>query len=189
MSTTNRLMAIARFAVSLAQGEAAPRMESISLDALRRATRDELATPAFVPPGTPVSDQRTANSAALAQTMATEIGEAGPTFSVPVHRQDSPQASRRPKGTLPNQKEIDMKKAICASLLSLIASGSLSVVAHADDREESRGYHTPRTYRNVIHISKTKGAQGKLAPIVRIVSPLNGALVAPGESKVGPGSP
>jgi len=80
-----------------------------------------------------------------------------------------------------------VKKTLLASLLSLIAASSLSVVAHADDREGSRS--TRRTYLDLIHISKTKGVRGKLAPIVRIVSPLNGALVAPGESRIGAGSP
>lgn len=82
-----------------------------------------------------------------------------------------------------------MKKLILASLLSLFAAASLNVVAHADDREKSRGNGTPRTYKDIIRITETKGAQGKLAPVVRIVSPLNGALVAPGESRVGAGSP
>ncbi len=65
------------------QAEASPRRDSISLDTLRQAipdqlweTPNELSTPAFIPPGTPVSDNRIVEPAARAQTIATEIGEA-----------------------------------------------------------------------------------------------------------------
>lgn len=83
-----------------------------------------------------------------------------------------------------------MKKRIFLSLLLLIASaGNLNLFAHADDGDEGRGQEESLTYANIIRIRKNQGARGALAPIVRIVSPLNGALVAPGESHVGAGSP
>ena len=44
------------------------------------------------------------------------------------------------------------------------------------------------TYNNLIHITKHQGVKGELAPVVRIVSPLNGGTVAQGESRIGYGS-
>jgi hypothetical protein len=82
-----------------------------------------------------------------------------------------------------------MRKRMLAILLSLIAAGPLSVAAHADDNHESHGRSKALTYANIIRIRPHQGVRGDLAPIVRIVSPLKGALVAPGESRVGAGSP
>lgn len=65
-----------QFTVSSGRAEAPLQMKSITLDELRQATPDEPSTPAFVPPGTPASDKRTVSPSALAQTIATEIGEA-----------------------------------------------------------------------------------------------------------------
>lgn len=52
---------------------------------------------------------------------------------------------------------------------------------------------TPRTdpvnFTNVIHIGPRNGVKGDLTPIVRIVSPLADSRVAPGEGRVGSGSP
>ena len=47
----------------------------------------------------------------------------------------------------------------------------------------------PVNYTNVIRIAPRDGVKGDLAPIVRIVSPLADSRVAPGEGKVGAGSP
>ena len=44
------------------------------------------------------------------------------------------------------------------------------------------------TYNNLIHITAHQGLKGDLAPVVRIVSPLNGGTVAQGESRIGYGS-
>jgi V8-like Glu-specific endopeptidase len=66
----------------LTETDVSPRVESISLDALRQATpntlwesRDKASTPAFMPPGTSLVDQRTDRATALAQTIAIAIGE------------------------------------------------------------------------------------------------------------------
>src|SRR5262250_1290920 len=52
---------------------------------------------------------------------------------------------------------------------------------------------TPQTqpvhYTNVIQVTPLDGVKGDLAPIVRIVSPLADSRVAPGEGKIGAGSP
>jgi len=45
------------------------------------------------------------------------------------------------------------------------------------------------SYENIVPIHESRGAKRDLNPIVRIVSPLNRAVVAPGESRVGAGSP
>lgn len=47
----------------------------------------------------------------------------------------------------------------------------------------------PVNYTNVIHITPNDGVKGDLAPIVRIVSPLADSSVAPGDGKIGVGSP
>ena len=47
----------------------------------------------------------------------------------------------------------------------------------------------PLTYSNIIKITPHNGVKGDLAPIVRIVSPLADSGVAPGEAKIGAGSP
>jgi hypothetical protein len=47
----------------------------------------------------------------------------------------------------------------------------------------------PINYTNVIQITPRDGVKGDLAPIVRIVSPLADSSVAPGEGKIGAGSP
>lgn len=78
-----------------------------------------------------------------------------------------------------------MKRTIAPVLLLLVAAANFSALAHADDRDDSGKSFT---YADIIRISKNKGARGDLAPVVRIVSPLNGALVAPGESRVGDGN-
>jgi len=75
-----------------------------------------------------------------------------------------------------------MNKRILLSLLLPIAA-SVNVFAQGQGGE-------PLTYAKVIKIRNNNGVvKGALDPIVRIVSPLNGALVAPGESRVGAGSP
>src|SRR5215813_11557889 len=47
----------------------------------------------------------------------------------------------------------------------------------------------PVNYANVIQIGPYAGVKGDLTPIVRIVSPLADSRVAPGEGKIGAGSP
>ena len=47
----------------------------------------------------------------------------------------------------------------------------------------------PVNYTNVIQIGPRDGVKGDLAPIVRIVSPLADSRVAPGEARIGAGSP
>ena len=47
----------------------------------------------------------------------------------------------------------------------------------------------PVNYTNVIQITPRDGVKGDLAPIVRIVSPLADSSVAPGDGKIGAGSP
>jgi len=47
----------------------------------------------------------------------------------------------------------------------------------------------PIAYSNIIRITPHDGVKGDLAPIVRIVSPLADSHVAPGEAKIGAGSP
>jgi hypothetical protein len=47
----------------------------------------------------------------------------------------------------------------------------------------------PVNYTNVIQVTPLNGAKGDLAPVVRIVSPLADSSVAPGEGKIGAGSP
>jgi hypothetical protein len=47
----------------------------------------------------------------------------------------------------------------------------------------------PVNYTNVIQVTPFDGVEGTLAPIVRIVSPLADSSVAPGEGKIGAGSP
>src|SRR4030095_10192111 len=62
-----------------------------------------------------------------------------------------------------------------------------SAFAQEDDTKTPRTQ--PVNYTNVIHITPHKGVKGDLAPIVRIVSPLADSGVAPGEGRVGAGSP
>lgn len=47
----------------------------------------------------------------------------------------------------------------------------------------------PVNYTNVIQIAPHDGVKGDFAPVVRIVSPLADSSVAPGEGKIGAGSP
>jgi len=72
----------------------------------------------------------------------------------------------------------------------LCVTGTLlptSTFAQGDDTRTPRTQ--PVNYANVIHISPRTGVKGDLAPIVRIVSPLADSRVAPGEGRVGAGSP
>jgi hypothetical protein len=62
-----------------------------------------------------------------------------------------------------------------------------SAFAQEDDTQTARTQ--PVNYADVIHIGPFGGVKGDLAPIVRIVSPLADSSVAPGEGRVGAGSP
>ncbi len=67
------------------------------------------------------------------------------------------------------------------TLLAATVLAPLPALAAAPD--------TTLTYENIVRIHESRGAKGDLDPIVRIVSPLNRALVAPGEARLGAGSP
>jgi hypothetical protein len=65
----------------------------------------------------------------------------------------------------------------------------LPPLAFAQEDDTKTPFTQPVNYRNVIHISPRNGVKGDLAPIVRIVSPLADSRVAPGNGRVGAGSP
>ena len=65
----------------------------------------------------------------------------------------------------------------------------LPTSAFAQEDDTKTPLTQPVNYTNVIHISPRNGVKGDLAPIVRIVSPLADSRVAPGEGRVGAGSP
>jgi len=60
---------------------------------------------------------------------------------------------------------------------------------HADDDDDKRYFNDRNiTYKDFVKIKTNRGVKGKLAPQVRITSPLNAGIVAPGEGVVGAGS-
>ena len=65
----------------------------------------------------------------------------------------------------------------------------LPTSAFAQEDDTKTPLTQPVNYTNVIHIGPRDGVKGALAPIVRIVSPLADSRVAPGEGRVGAGSP
>jgi hypothetical protein len=65
----------------------------------------------------------------------------------------------------------------------------LPTSAFAQEDDTKTPLTQPVNYTNVIHISPRNGVIGDLAPIVRIVSPLADSRVAPGEGRIGSGSP
>jgi hypothetical protein len=65
----------------------------------------------------------------------------------------------------------------------------LPTSAFAQEDDTKTPLTQPVNYTNVIHISPRNGVKGDLAPIVRIVSPLADSRVAPGEGRIGSGSP
>src|SRR4030095_14601651 len=65
----------------------------------------------------------------------------------------------------------------------------LPTSAFAQEGDTTTELTQPVNYTNVIHIRPRDGVKGDLAPIVRIVSPLADSRVAPGEGRVGAGSP
>src|SRR5262245_32629509 len=79
-----------------------------------------------------------------------------------------------------------LTQAVSSSVFPLLFVSTYAV-AHG------QGAPTPQTqpvnYANVIQIGPRDGVKGDLAPIVRIVSPLADSRVAPGEGKIGAGSP
>ena len=70
-----------------------------------------------------------------------------------------------------------------------VASTLLPTSAFAEEDDTKTPRTQPVNYTNVIHISPRNGVKGDLAPIERIVSPLADSRVAPGEGRVGAGSP
>lgn len=72
----------------------------------------------------------------------------------------------------------------------LCATGALlPTSAFAQEGTKETPHTQPVNDTQVIHIGPRDGVKGNLAPIVRIVSPLADSRVAPGEGKVGAGSP
>ena len=105
---------------------------------------------------------------------------------------------------------ICLKKVFASSALTLLFVSAFAVaqvegaqtpqttdirctVFRACEAAQGEGTPAPQTnavnYANVIQIGSSDGVKGDLAPIVRIVSPLADSRVAPGEGKIGAGSP
>ena len=84
------------------------------------------------------------------------------------------------------RKGICLKKILALSPLALVLVSGCAV-AKGDDPPPPQTQ--PINYTNVIQITPHDGVKGDLAPIVRIVSPLADSNVAPGEGKIGAGSP
>lgn len=84
-----------------------------------------------------------------------------------------------------------MKKLLTVALLALSLAASGGSVLGQDDKGKDKDKDKDKslTYTNVIKIRKDKGARGDLAPIARIVSPLADSQIAPGEGRIGAGSP
>jgi hypothetical protein len=64
--------------------------------------------------------------------------------------------------------------------------------AHADDDNQARGAASPRvTFGEVTRLLNNRGVFNRkgLVPQVRITSPLDGAIIAPGHSRIGAGDP
>ena len=88
-----------------------------------------------------------------------------------------------------------------AAILSIVALPGIAPAQEQNDLQDQQSHPQASrelgrtadggslTYNNRIHITKGRGIIGDLAPIVRIVSPLADASVAPGESRVGDGAP
>ncbi|MGH9794066.1 MAG: hypothetical protein ACRD5G_04775 [Candidatus Acidiferrales bacterium] len=91
-------------------------------------------------------------------------------------------------------KGICLKKILALSPLALVFVHACSVAqgepTPTPPPQTQPGPQTqPVNYTNVIQITPRDGVKGDLAPIVRIVSPLADSRVAPGEGKIGAGSP
>jgi len=93
-------------------------------------------------------------------------------------------------------KTTRLKKIISASMLALPLV-LFSAYSQADDDDERYSdskknkisySKNKTTYFDIIRISRNKGIKGKLAPQMRITSPLNNGIVAQGESSVNAGS-
>jgi len=74
-------------------------------------------------------------------------------------------------------------------LVSVLLAGHCIGLAHANDERKAHGTDQARSYANIVKVTEKHGVVGALAPVVRIVSPINGATVAAGESTVQAGSP
>jgi hypothetical protein len=81
---------------------------------------------------------------------------------------------------------ICLKKIFASCAITLLFVSTYAVA-------QGQGNLTPQTqpvnYTNVIQIGPHTGVQADLAPVVRIVSPLADSRVAPGEGRIGAGSP
>lgn len=84
-----------------------------------------------------------------------------------------------------------MKKLSITLLLALgvmVGSGG-NTLGQSDKGRVFKGRSESLTYANIIKLRRSKGVDGDLAPIMRIVSPLADSQIAPGEGNVGAGSP
>ncbi len=82
-----------------------------------------------------------------------------------------------------------MSRTQTTGLISLLLAGACIGTAQAHDDRMKHEDDRPLTYASIVKVRENQGAIGALAPIVRIVSPINGATVAAGESAVAAGSP
>jgi hypothetical protein len=76
---------------------------------------------------------------------------------------------------------------LCAGAFA--QSGALAQGGNPDGSRNQTPLTQPLNYKNVIRITPRAGVKGDAAPVVRIVSPLADAGVAPGEAKAGVQSP
>ena len=89
-------------------------------------------------------------------------------------------------GLLAARKGICLKKIFALSVLALVFVPGYQL---AQGNDTPTPQTQPVNYTNVVQITPFDGVKGDLAPIVRIVSPLADSGVAPGEGKIGAGSP
>src|SRR5262249_11734141 len=75
-----------------------------------------------------------------------------------------------------------LKKALAFAWFAFTFAASASARAQVP-------FTNPLSFTEVVRVTPRDGAHGELAPIVRIVSPLADARVAPGEGRIGTGSP
>jgi len=89
-------------------------------------------------------------------------------------------------GLLAARKGSCLKKISALSVLALVLVPGYQL---AQGNDTPTPQTQPVNYTNVVQITPFDGVKGDLAPIVRIVSPLADSGVAPGEGKIGAGSP
>jgi hypothetical protein len=92
----------------------------------------------------------------------------------------------RPRGRIEAMLFSHLRKP--STLTTALTAGTLAcALAGAARAQDARTQ--PISFTDVIHVTPNQGVVGQLAPIVRIVSPLADSRVAPGEGRVGAGSP